>query len=293
MSENTSANVSPKSFWLVFNCAVLLGIFGVHRFVVGRWKSAILQLFTFGGLTIWAWIDIFTILLGKFKDSNGFVIPNTGKKLSWALTVIVLLGWLYRVSHSENSGNTQSSEVSGHQPTAQGSQVSLPPDRQPTAQASQVSVPSEQKAFTDAVTSFISQYQSAPNELKKSAVRFSRKQKLQELLTSLDFNGWVGRIDKMGTTSKGNAYISVTLDGTSIVTETYNNELSDIGDNTLIPINSELFNKVSDLKSGDQVKVSGHFLTEEQDFIKENSITEDGSMTEPEFIVQFSQVGKP
>ena len=277
MNTNTSPQVSPKNFWPVFNCAVLLGVLGVHRFVVGRWKSAILQICTFGGLTIWTWIDIFTILRGKFKDSNGLVIPNTGKKLSWTLTVIVLLAGLYRISHSGNSGDTQSSEASNNQPTAQVSQVSLP---------------SEQKAFADAVTSFISQYQSAPNELKKSAVRASRKQKLQELLPSMEFNGWVGRIEEMTTTSKGNACLKILLEGRPIKIETYNNELSDIGDNTLIPMNSDLFNKVADLKTGMMVKVSGQFLSDEQDFIKEISLTEEGSMTEPEFIVKFTQVDK-
>jgi hypothetical protein len=193
---------------------------------------------------------------------------------------IILLGFLMRVPH-------QTSSVNALSPTT---------EMTPAATISS-SIPADQKAFCEAVSGFVSQYQSAPNKLKKSAVRASRKQKLQELLPSMEFNGWVGRIEKMATTSKGNAYLKISLEGRPIEIETYNNELPDIADNILTPINSDLFNKVANSITGMMVKVSGHFLADKQDFIQEDfikeiSLTEEGSMTEPEFIVKFTQVDK-
>ena len=48
-----------------------LGIFGAHRFYVGKIGTGFLQLFTIGGLGIWWLIDMILILTGSFRDSEG------------------------------------------------------------------------------------------------------------------------------------------------------------------------------------------------------------------------------
>jgi len=48
-----------------------VGVFGVHRFYVGKIGTGILQLLTLGGLGIWALIDFILIIVGAFKDSDG------------------------------------------------------------------------------------------------------------------------------------------------------------------------------------------------------------------------------
>ena len=48
-----------------------LGGLGVHRFYVGKVGTGIAQLFTAGGLFIWAFIDFIMILTGSFTDVNG------------------------------------------------------------------------------------------------------------------------------------------------------------------------------------------------------------------------------
>ena len=278
MNDINPSSVSPKSYWLVLINALALGFLGAHRFAVGKWKSAILQLVTVGGLGVWLAIDLLTILRGRFTDSNGLIIPNSSKAPSWIVSVIMVLAISTRLGHhyiSESSASTTDST----------------PDRAPTADsAAAIAIPAEEKAFIEIVRGYITSYGDAANELKKSAVRVSRKQKLQELVSTLEFKGWIGRIDEMTTTSKGNAALSIKLSNGSLMLQTYNNELSDLGDDTLIPINSDLFNRVANLKTGMTVKVSGNFLADDQDFIKEGSITEEGSMTEPEFIVKFTQV---
>jgi TM2 domain-containing membrane protein YozV len=47
------------------------GIFGVHRFYVGKVGTGILQILTLGGLGIWAIVDLIMILVGSFRDKQG------------------------------------------------------------------------------------------------------------------------------------------------------------------------------------------------------------------------------
>ena len=54
-----------------FLLAFIFGIFGAHRFYVGKTGTAVLQLFTFGGLGIWATIDWILIVCRAFKDKKG------------------------------------------------------------------------------------------------------------------------------------------------------------------------------------------------------------------------------
>jgi TM2 domain-containing membrane protein YozV len=50
---------------------VFFGVFGAHRFYTGKTGTALLQLFTLGGLGIWATIDLIFLIVGAFKDKEG------------------------------------------------------------------------------------------------------------------------------------------------------------------------------------------------------------------------------
>lgn len=52
------------------------GIFGAHRFYVGKIPTAIIQLLTIGGLGIWALIDFILIILREFNDGDGKKLTN-------------------------------------------------------------------------------------------------------------------------------------------------------------------------------------------------------------------------
>lgn len=48
-----------------------LGVFGAHRFYVGKVGTGILQLITIGGLGLWTLFDFILIIVGAFTDSDG------------------------------------------------------------------------------------------------------------------------------------------------------------------------------------------------------------------------------
>ena len=63
--------ISPKNGMLMAALCLLFGIFGAHRFYAGKTGTAVLQLFTLGGLGVWATIDFLFILFAEFTDADG------------------------------------------------------------------------------------------------------------------------------------------------------------------------------------------------------------------------------
>ncbi len=69
-------NESKNSWNTTFILCLFLGSVGAHSFYVGRVKQGIGQLLTFGGCGIWTLIDLYTIVSGKFVDSEGLIIKK-------------------------------------------------------------------------------------------------------------------------------------------------------------------------------------------------------------------------
>jgi hypothetical protein len=64
------ANVSDKSRGIAFMLAILLGVFGAHRFYVGKTGTGVLMLCTVGGLGIWYLYDVIMVASGSFRDAD-------------------------------------------------------------------------------------------------------------------------------------------------------------------------------------------------------------------------------
>lgn len=64
-------HMSNKSKVVAAVLCFFVGVFGVHRFYVGKIGTGIIQLFTAGGFGVWVIIDFIMILLGNFTDKSG------------------------------------------------------------------------------------------------------------------------------------------------------------------------------------------------------------------------------
>lgn len=144
-------------------------------------------------------------------------------------------------------------------------------------------MPEKQVALLQAVVDGQEAYKTCPNELKCTAVRKARDEAVAEAMGDGEIDGWIGTLERMSTTGSGSAYISVAIPGYPVTLSTWNNGLSDLADRTMIPFASPLYEVVAELEEGDVVIVSGQLLAE-------SSLTEAGSMEEPEFTTRFSAI---
>jgi len=76
LAKAITEEISPKSRLATTLLAWFLGIFGAHRFYLGKIGTALAMLFTLGGLGIWALIDFIFAVSGSMKDKEGKVIKN-------------------------------------------------------------------------------------------------------------------------------------------------------------------------------------------------------------------------
>lgn len=76
MFDASGRPASPRSRLAAALLCWFLGIFGVHRFYVGKVGTGIAMIFTLGGLGVWALIDFIVILVGSFKDKEERVLAN-------------------------------------------------------------------------------------------------------------------------------------------------------------------------------------------------------------------------
>jgi hypothetical protein len=67
---------SDKSRAVALILGLVLGVFGAHRFYVGKIGTGILMLCTMGGLGIWYLVDNIMIAAGGFRDAEGRLVKR-------------------------------------------------------------------------------------------------------------------------------------------------------------------------------------------------------------------------
>ena len=84
--------VSDKSFVVTWLLALLLGMFAVDRFYLGKVGTGLLKLFTFGGLGVWVLVDLILVLTGAQRDKQGRMLAgyDQNKKIAWIVSAAVI-----------------------------------------------------------------------------------------------------------------------------------------------------------------------------------------------------------
>lgn len=126
--------------------------------------------------------------------------------------------------------------------------------------------------------------------MQRGGVKAHRDKSLCAQLSSLSVSDWVGTVKTIDSNSDGKGVLAVSL-APDITVQTWNNELSDIGSDTLIQPGTQLFASASAMKTGDLVRFSGTFLPgAEGDCLEEASLTLEGKVESPDFIFRFSGI---
>lgn len=68
-----------------------LGVFGVHRFYVGKVGTGVIMLLTGGGFGIWTIIDFCILCFGNFTDAFGYPLAGKSSTLCVILFIIFFL----------------------------------------------------------------------------------------------------------------------------------------------------------------------------------------------------------
>ncbi|MET3165431.1 UNVERIFIED_ORG: hypothetical protein ABIB19_003865 [Arthrobacter sp. UYEF10] len=105
---------SNKSFLVTWLLSLLLGVFGVDRFYLGKVGTGIVKLITFGGLGIWALVDLILVLANKTRDKQGLPLEgyDKHKKVALIVTGVVILLSIVFNSARAGSAPTSASSVS-------------------------------------------------------------------------------------------------------------------------------------------------------------------------------------
>jgi hypothetical protein len=78
---------SEKSRAIALAFAGVFGVFGAHRFYVGKTGTGVLMALTGGGLGIWYLIDVITVASGGFRDAEGRLVSRWEARETEALGV--------------------------------------------------------------------------------------------------------------------------------------------------------------------------------------------------------------
>jgi hypothetical protein len=147
--------------------------------------------------------------------------------------------------------------------------------------------PIDQQRFVTAVVRARDAYKAAPNEMAQGATRVLRARGICSTLTSRDIVDWEGTAYEISSNNDGRGVLAITI-GPRVWVKTWNNALSDVTHGTLLNPSSAVYAAAVSLTKGQKVRFSGTLPESETDCVLESSITQSGSMTDPEFIIRFT-----
>lgn len=211
------------------------------------------------------------------------VKPNVGTAADPETTIVLLA-----VKNSENCPSP--SEAAEEGTTSGESDAGVAEDSGNEASSLYGAQTEEQKASIDVISKYKAKYESASNDLQRAAVRLQRDDAICKANGGSSVKNWTGVVKTIGGTSEGLGYLTVEIaDGVTI--ETWNNEISDSWDNTLIQKKSGLYKTLLGLTEGQIVKFSGNFVPADESCLNTKNLTEYFAIYSPEFVFKFSALG--
>lgn len=87
------AKEGERSFIATWLLAYFLGVFGVDRFYLRKYGTAVLKLLTLGGLGLWWLWDLILTISGKRRDASGDLLYGCAQyhKMAFWVTLLLLL----------------------------------------------------------------------------------------------------------------------------------------------------------------------------------------------------------
>ena len=149
--------------------------------------------------------------------------------------------------------------------------------------------PSDETDFTDILDRWADAYRDAPNDIARVGQRAQRRAELCRLGLPFAVTNWLGTLEEVATNWGDKGVVKVRVSRSAAV-RTWNNELSDVADHTLVQPGAPVYAALATLRVGTRVWFSGTLLPSAKDCFREISITESGDMTEPEMLFRFSSI---
>ena len=153
----------------------------------------------------------------------------------------------------------------------------------------------DQQDFVTLVEASMDAYGDAENSIQEGRAREERAEKLCAYFAdSFEVHDWQGEVDAIHSANTGHAGIELLIaKNLTLKTASSAMTLSSAKQDTLISEDSPLFETVAGMSEGDTVRFSGAFIEgSEKDCLKEESVTQRGGMTMPEFLFQVTALEK-
>jgi len=155
--------------------------------------------------------------------------------------------------------------------------------------------PQSQRQFVELNRDCATAYRAGTNEIQRSLAFNSCNESRTQHAAKGPIRGWLGTVESISTDQGADVVsfrISTSIDGFDITYGTVSNRLSDSRYGSLITQTDPLFGVLANLNVGDTIAFDGEFLGDPGGRIGtwESSMTERGSMEEPEFNIRFTNV---